>query len=307
MVASTVSRVLAGLVRRTWLVGVTTVIVCSAFAAHAVAALVEARYLDTPPLSARHHGRQQVQIAPDVSPTPDGSDLVARNMFCSTCTPGPVSGGPGPADSFVPPAVLIATSIGGVPYATVRVPASEVQGDWEVGDVIPGIGTVDRIGFVSIDVRDRDGRVGTLSLLDPLQPAPPPGGHSDGGAATPAPAAASPFADRIKKIDGTTYDVDRALVRELVTGGDMKLAGARIVPITKDGKLDGLRLFGVRPNALASSLGLMNSDVIQAVNNTKIESANTLLDLYAQLDKLDTVTIEGTRKGKPLTLTLRLR
>ena len=43
------------------------------------------------------------------------------------------------------------------------------------------------------------------------------------------------------------------------------------------------------------------------MNNTKIESANTLLGLYAELDKLQTVELAGTRKGKPLTLTLRLR
>src|SRR5204862_6864310 len=108
--------------------------------------------------------------------------------------------------------------------------------------------------------------------------------------------------DRIRKIDDTTFEVDRTLVRELVSG-DMKLAGARIIPISKDGKLDGLRLFGVKPGGLAASLGLANSDVLQAVNNTKIESANTLLDLYAQLEKLDTVTVDGTRKGKPLSLT----
>jgi hypothetical protein len=47
--------------------------------------------------------------------------------------------------------------------------------------------------------------------------------------------------------------------------------------------------------------------VLQAVNNQKIESANTLLGLYAQLEQLSTVELAGTRGGKPLTLTLRLR
>jgi type II secretory pathway component PulC len=87
----------------------------------------------------------------------------------------------------------------------------------------------------------------------------------------------------------------------------MQSAGARVLPVNKDGKLDGLRLIGVKPGGLANSLGLANSDVLQGVNNTKIESANTLLELYAQLDKLDTVSLDGTRRGKPLKLTLRLR
>ena len=47
--------------------------------------------------------------------------------------------------------------------------------------------------------------------------------------------------------------------------------------------------------------------MLQAVNNQKIESANTLLGLYSQLEQLNTVELAGTRAGKPLTLTLRLR
>jgi hypothetical protein len=299
MVGNTLSWVLAGLVRRTWLVVVVTVMVCAAFTAHAVAALVDARYLEpvsSPPLA------RPVRAAPVITPTPDGSAFVTRNMFCSTCGPS-VLLGPGPTDSFSPAAELIATAVGTATFATVRVPATEVQGDWEVGDMIPGLGTVARIGFASIDLRDSDGRIGTLSLLPS---APTSGGRSEVGAATPDPAAANPYADRIRKIDDTTYEVERSVVRDLVSGS-MQSAGARVLPVNKDGKLDGLRLIGVKPGGLANSLGLANSDVLQGVNNTKIESANTLLELYAQLDKLDTVSLDGTRRGKPLKLTLRLR
>jgi hypothetical protein len=222
-------------------------------------------------------------------------------MFCSTCDA--VSGGPGSTDSFHPAAILIATSVGADPRATLRVPATEVQGSWGVGDVVPGVGRIERIGFVSVDVIEvaDPHRRGTLSLFDN-----PNGGRSDSGAATPAPAAADPYADRIRKVDDHTYEVDRSLVRELV-GGSVSTAGARIAPVTKDGKLQGLRLFGVRSGSLAKSLGLQSGDILQAVNNQTIESANTLLELYAQLEKLDSVELAGTRGGKPLTLQLRLR
>jgi S1-C subfamily serine protease len=87
----------------------------------------------------------------------------------------------------------------------------------------------------------------------------------------------------------------------------MAKAGARVSPMTKNGALTGLKVLGVRRDGLAASLGLQNGDVLEGINNTKIESANTLLGLYAQLETLDTVELEGTRHGKPLTLTLRLR
>jgi len=47
--------------------------------------------------------------------------------------------------------------------------------------------------------------------------------------------------------------------------------------------------------------------VLKSVNNTDIKSANVLLGLYAQLDQLNVVELDGTRGGKPLQLTLRLR
>jgi hypothetical protein len=280
--------------RRTWLVALVAVIACSAFAARAVAALVESAYLEPDP--PRQAPLPIVEVKAPVS-TPDGAELVTRNMFCSTCTTP--AGGLGPTDSFKPDAILIATSIGVDPRATLRVPATEVQGSWGLGDIVPGVGRIERIGFTSIDVVD-GARRGTLSLLEI------PGGRSDASAATPAPAAADPFADRVRKIDDQTFEVDRTLVRDLVSGA-VKAGGVRMLPIEKNGKLDGLRLNGVRPGGVAAALGLRNGDILQAVNNMKIESANTVLDVYSKIDRIDTVALDGLRGGKPLSLTLRLR
>ncbi|NVB80549.1 MAG: hypothetical protein HOV81_19300 [Kofleriaceae bacterium] len=276
-----------------------TVAVCAVFAARTVASLTEAEIDEIPTRTAP---REIVAPAPAPREKLDPEALVARNMFCSTCTPEPGLT-PGPTDSFVPDAQLIATSIGKEPVATVHVRTSDVQGSWGLGETIPGIGTVARISYVSIDVTDGQGRVGTLSLLEKSS-----GGRSDDGAATPTPAAAAdPFNGRIKKIDDATFEVDRSIVRELVSG-NVKLAGARISPITgKDGKLSGLRMFAVRGDGAASKIGLQNSDMIEAINNIKIENANTLLGLVAQLDTMTTVELAGTRRGKPLTVTLRLQ
>jgi hypothetical protein len=279
------------LVRRTWVIAPITVVVCASFGARAVAALVDAQVPEPTPLPRAAPLREKAPAPAKL----DGSTFVARTMFCSTCTPEP---DPGPTASFVPDAQLIATSVGDDPRATVRVRATEAQGSWGLGDEIPGVGTIERIGFVTIDVVDGSGRHAMLSLLEPAQ--------ATTAIAAPAPASTDPFADRLRKIDDHTYEVDRSLVRELV-GGSMAKAGARVSPMTKNGALTGLKVLGVRRDGLAASLGLQNGDVLEGINNTKIESANTLLGLYAQLETLNTVELEGTRRGKPLTLTLRLR
>ncbi len=291
----------SGIVRRTWLVAVVASIVCAGFAASAVAALVEASYLAPNP--ARAPLTPRVQVAAPARTPPDGRTLVARNMFCSTCAPD-VNVDPGPTDSFVPNAILIATALGDDPSATVRVPGSEAQGSFGVGDQIPGVGKVDKIDWVSIDVLDTSGRRGRLKLLDPAAAS-----HGDAGAATPDPAAAAapePWAGRIKKIDDHTFEVDRELVREMVSG-TVKPGGARIVPVTDKGELKGLRMFGVATTSLAGELGLKNGDMLSSINNKQIQSAQSLLDVYANMDQLSTVELDGTRAGKPLQLTLRLR
>ena len=283
--------VLFGLVRRTWLVALVAVIACAVFAAHAVAALGEASYLapvghgDGPPRSVPTTARP---------PKPDGASFVARNMFCSTCAP--VGPGPGSTD-FVPAAVLIATSLGEDPRATIRVPGSEVQGSFGIGDAVPGVGTIATIGWVTVEIVDADGRHGVLSLVA-------------AGAATPVAtreAAENPWADRVHRIDDHTYEVDRSLVRELVSGA-ARPGGTRVLAVTgADGKLAGLRIAGAGTSSLAAALGLRNADVISEINGAHIESANTLLDLYAKLDQLNVVELDGTRAAKPLALTLHLR
>ncbi|HET9988808.1 MAG TPA: hypothetical protein VFQ65_09810 [Kofleriaceae bacterium] len=271
---------------------------CAAFAATAVAALVEASYLGPPSEGTKLPAPPRSEVKPKV--TPDGVGFVARNMFCSTCTPSVEISGP--ADSFTPNAFLIATSIGEEPRCTVRVPASEAQGSFGVGDKIPGVGTIDRIGWRSIDVLDEAGRHGKLDLLDQVAAAARP------GAATPdVAAAADPFEGRVRKIDDHTFEVDRALVRELVTGA-VKPGGMRITPIaSKDGQLDGLKLFGVKSTTIANKVGLQNGDMLVAINNNKIQNAQSLLDVYTHIDTMNVVELDGTRADKPLALTLRLR
>jgi hypothetical protein len=278
-----------------------TVIVCSAFAAHAVAALVEADYL----APSTHGVSPPPEVVRPEAPTrkaPDGSGLVARNMFCSTCTPPPTTTGPTKSASYSgKPAVLIATGTGSDAWATVRVIETEVQGSFSLGDTIPGVGKIDRIGGVTIDVLDASGNRGTLSLLGVVTPK---DSGSSGGAATPV--ADDPFAERIKKLGENTYEVDRALVRELVSGAAQP-GKMRMVPIVKGGEVQGVRVFGVQTGTPAHAIGMKNGDVINAIDGDPIKNAQQLLDLYAKLDQLTSVELQGTRGGKPLAIQLRLR
>lgn len=292
-------RYLAGLVTRTWFITIVTVIICAWFLAKAANSIIEAEALTDAPTST---------VPITATPRPitaartklDGTKI-DRNIFCSSCEPTAVAAGP--AQYTGEPAVLIATMLGPDPRATVRVLASEAQGSWGMGERIPGVGMIDRIGSTSIDVVDVSGHRGTISLLD----AQAAGAPKRTDAATSAPAApADPFADKVRKIADNDYEVDRQLVRDLVTGTS-KPGGVRAVPMMKGTEVQGIRMLGVRPGSVAAALGLKSNDVIAAIDGDQIKNVQNLLDLYAKLDNINAVELTGTRAGKPLALTLRLR
>lgn len=300
IVRAAASTLVSTLLRRTWFLVLVTVLACSAFAARAASAIVEADYLAPSSHGVPPPPRQARPPAP-TKQRPDGAGFVERNMFCSSCEPVRTDSGPGTASYTGKPAVLIATGLGKEAWATVRVIETEVQGSWSLGETIPGVGTIERIGSSSIDVVDGAGHVAKLSLLDVLAAGPAT------GAATPvAEAPADPFSERIRKIDDHTYEVDRDLVRELVSGAT-KPGKMRMTPIVKDGDVKGVRVFGVSPGTPAFAIGMKNSDVINAIDGEPIKTAQQLLDLYAKLDQLSSVELSGTRGGKPLAIALRLR
>jgi hypothetical protein len=290
--------IIGGFVRRTWLVTLVAMVVCGFFAARGWAAYVEADAM--------------AEVAPTAPPSmpkakpalkrerPDPNIVATRNIFCSVCSPVEL----GPSNGYAgQPAVLIATSIGAQPRATVHVTSTEVQGSWGVGEEIPGVGTVTRIGGASIEVADRWNHTKTLSLRDAAAGTTTGAATPDGG--TPA-APANPFAGRIKKLSDGSYEVDRDVVRELVNMGGQN-TGVRAFPIVENKEVKGLRLTQVTATSVASALGLKRGDILSSIDNEPIKTMNQLLELYGKLDKLNGIDLQGTRAGKPLVVSLRFR
>jgi len=292
-------KIVAGFVRRTWLVTLVAVLVCAMFAARAIAAYVDSDRVTIP---AARPPVVKRSVPPPPAPL-DPNVLVERNIFCSTCTRNFSERSSAYSGQ---PAILIATSVGNDALgarATVRVVPTHVQGSWGLEQTIPGVGRVARISNASIDVVDESGHMQRLSLLEaPLGGAGPSGAATPGGPAAPT----DPFAGRIKKLSEGTYEVDRDVVRELVASAGQG-AGVRALPVMKHGEITGLRFLGVKSTSVASAIGLKSNDVLSAIDGEPIKTAQQLLDLYGKLDKLGRVELQGTRGGKPLVVSLRFR
>ncbi len=115
------------------------------------------------------------------------------------------------------------------------------------------------------------------------------------------------IAKRIQKVSDTEFHVDRAVVDNILENQAQLMRTARIVPEQKDGKVVGIRLFGIRPDTLLGKLGLQNGDRLEAINGFEMASPEKALEAYARLRTADSLAVKVTRRGAPVTIDFKIQ
>jgi general secretion pathway protein C len=137
---------------------------------------------------------------------------------------------------------------------------------------------------------------------------------------TPAPSGSSPppsggsakavdpsIANGIKRTGPNTFDIDRGVVDKILENQADLMRQARIVPEQENGKVVGIRLFGVRSDTLLGTLGMENGDRLQTINGFEMGSPEKALEAYARLRTADKLTISLNRKGQNLNLDYNIK
>ena len=81
----------------------------------------------------------------------------------------------------------------------------------------------------------------------------------------------------------------------------------RIVPAFRDGRAEGFKLFGIRPESLPALLGFRNGDLVLKVNGRALSSPESALEAYSALRSEKTFAVELERNGAPMTLRIVTR
>lgn len=298
-----------------WVLGAAVVLVCSVFAAKATSHVIEAKFLGDSSKTPRVHAVPSPSAPAKVSRSKDGAPLSTRNMFCSECTPpvavASANTDPSQIQTTSLPLVLLATMVSAKPddsYATIINTENQKQGAFSVGDPVPGAtGKVKEIRFKYVDF-ENSGRIerlvlagATVPISTPVAAAEPP--RSDGGGDD----LQASIDNGVKKIDDTTYEIDKSLVEKALANPMALAKGARVVPAVKNGKPDGFKLYAIRPSSVYSKLGLTNGDTLQAINGFELTSADKALEVYTKLREATQLQVEITRRGKPMTLKYSIR
>jgi general secretion pathway protein C len=125
-------------------------------------------------------------------------------------------------------------------------------------------------------------------------PPPPPSGGPN-----PVPA---DIASKIQRISDTEFNIDRSVVDKILENQAELMKSARIVPETKDGKVLGIRLFGIRPETLLGTLGLQNGDRLESINGFNMGSPEKALEAYARLRTASQLAVTVNRGGAEVSI-----
>ena len=300
-----------------WVVGALTVVACAFFSAKCVGHFVEGKYL-----ADAKHAPKITPMAPktpvaSATRTKEGKPISDRNMFCSDCAPPVPLVAPTDTDpSHIPitslPLVLVATSVNTQPehsFASVLNNDTQKQGAYYTNDTIPGAGPVKAIHYRYVDFQNTTtNRLERMSLL----------GDVPEVAAKPVAVAETPTDDNkddlqaaidsgIKKIDDSNYEISRDLVDKVLANPMAIAKGARVVPAVKNGKADGFKLYAIRPNSVYSKLGFSNGDTLHSINGFELTSADKALEVYTKLKEANSLAIEVTRRGKPVSINYTIK
>jgi general secretion pathway protein C len=134
------------------------------------------------------------------------------------------------------------------------------------------------------------------------EPPPPPVPDKAGG-----PTISADIKNGIRKVGGTEFDVDRGVVDKILENQAELMRQARIVPEQENGKVVGIRLFGVRPDTLLGTLGMENGDRLEKINGFDMTSPEKALEAYARLRTADHLTVSVNRRGQATNLDYNIK
>jgi general secretion pathway protein C len=101
--------------------------------------------------------------------------------------------------------------------------------------------------------------------------------------------------------------VDRSVVDKILADQAELMKSARIVPEKKDGKVVGIRMFGIRPDTLLGTLGFQNGDRLETINGFDMASPEKALEAYARLRTANNLNVKLNRRGQSQSIDYRIK
>ncbi len=109
---------------------------------------------------------------------------------------------------------------------------------------------------------------------------------------------AAPLADGIRPVGRGVYVVSRRAIVDALNGPAATMRRTTIFPETRDGRVVGVRVLGIRPGDMLDGLGFENGDVLRSVNGFDVASPDQCLEAYTRLRRDDRFEVSFERRGR---------
>jgi len=106
----------------------------------------------------------------------------------------------------------------------------------------------------------------------------------------------------IEKITDTKFKIQRTLVDKALANQGSLMKAARVIPHEENGRVIGVKLYGIRRNSLLGRLGVRNGDMLRTINGFDMTSPDTALEAYSRLRTADKLTLAVKRQNNEMTL-----
>jgi general secretion pathway protein C len=128
---------------------------------------------------------------------------------------------------------------------------------------------------------------------EPGGPRPPtsPGGLSD-----------DDLNQGITQLSDTQYAVTRGLLDKVLGNQAELMRAARVIPYEENGRVIGVKVYGIRRSSMLGRLGIQNGDVLRTINGLDLSSPDSALEAYTKLREMDQFSIAMIRRGSPRTM-----
>jgi general secretion pathway protein C len=113
---------------------------------------------------------------------------------------------------------------------------------------------------------------------------------------------ASDLDANITAVSDTSWSITRSLVDRLLSNQAALMSAARMIPHEEDGRVVGMKVYGIRRASLLGRLGIQNGDMLRTINGYDLSEPNSALEAYTNLRTADHLTLSVVRRGAATTL-----